>query len=89
MVVTLIEIGTKNVKTPRKIKVIPQWKKTLKYAWSLRLEAIGCVCSVGEVLVSLYIDKFPRGVMAIAATVFIVGGMIARFFIQRNMTDDD
>lgn len=77
------------MKKPRKLELIPNWKKTLKYAWSLRLEAIGCVCQVGEFLVPLYVDKFPRGVMAIAATTFIVGGMIARFFKQRNMSDDD
>jgi hypothetical protein len=73
----------------RKPKLIPNWKKTARYAWSLRLQAIGCVCSVGEFLVPLYADKFPRGVMAIAATVFIVGGMIARFFQQRNMKNGD
>ena len=84
----LIGAGKMTAKNPKKIRVISNWKKTLKYAWSLRLEAIGCICSVGEFLVPLYADKFPRGVMAIAATVFIVGGMIARFFKQRNMSDE-
>ena len=84
-----IEAGKMTAKNPRKLKLIPKWKKTIRYAWSLRLQAIGCVFAVGEVLLPLYEDKFPRSVMAIAATVCIVGGMIARFIPQRNMTDDD
>lgn len=77
------------MKTPKKIKIIPKWKKTLKYSWALRLESIACICAAGEIYVNFYPDKLPRGQMAILATVFIVGGMIARFIKQRNMSDEN
>jgi hypothetical protein len=73
----------------KKPKLIQDWKKTAKHAWSVRFMVLSGICQIGEFLVPLYIDKFPRGVMAIAATVFIVGGMIARFFKQRNMSDEE
>lgn len=77
------------MKTQKKIRIIPQWKKTLKYAWSLRLMALSGVCSVGEILVAYYPDALPRGAMAGLSGSFALGGIIARFYSQRNMTDDD
>jgi len=73
----------------KKIRVIPKWKKTIRYAWSLRLMALSGVCSVGEILVSYYPDALPRGAMAGLSGSFALGGIIAKFFAQRNMTDDD
>ena len=70
-------------------KIIPKWKATLKHAWSLRLVALSGVCSVGEILVSYYPDALPRGAMAGLSGAFALGGLIARFFTQRNISDDD
>ena len=78
-----------SAKSQKKIRVIPQWKKTLRYAWSLRLMALSGVCSVGEILVAYYPDALPRGAMAGLSGSFALGGIIARFYSQRNMTDDD
>lgn len=85
----LIGAGKMSAKSQKKIRVIPQWKKTLRYAWSLRLMALSGVCSVGEILVAYYPDALPRGAMAGLSGSFALGGIIARFYSQRNMTDDD
>ena len=74
-----IGAGKMTAKNPKKIRVIPQWKKTLRYAWSLRLMALSGVCSVGEILVAYYPDALPRGAMAGLSGSFALGGIIARF----------
>jgi hypothetical protein len=72
----------------KKIRVIHNWKSTIKYAWSLRLMALSGVCSVGEIFVAYYPDALPRGAMAGLAGSFALGGIIAKFFSQRNMSDE-
>lgn len=73
----------------KKPKIISNWKKTAKYAWSLRLMALSGICSVGEILIAYYPDALPRGAMAGLSGSFALGGIIARFYSQRNMSDDD
>lgn len=73
----------------KKPKIISNWKKTAKYAWSLRLMALSGICSVGEILIAYYPDALPRGAMAGLSGSFALGGIIARFYSQRNMTDGD
>lgn len=73
----------------KKPKLIPKWKKTLRYAWSLRLMALSGACSVGEILVAYYPDALPRGAMAGLSGSFALGGIIARFYTQGNMSDGD
>lgn len=73
----------------RKPKLIHNWKKTARYAWSIRLMVLSGVCSVGEILVAYYPDALPRGAMAGLSGSFALGGIIAKFFSQRNMSDDD
>ena len=73
----------------KKPKLIRNWRTTAKYSWSLRLMALSGVCSVGEILVAYYPDALPRGAMAGLSVSFALGGIVAKFFAQRNMTDDD
>ena len=73
----------------KKIKVIPQWKKTIRYAWSIRLAILAGVFSAGEVVIAYFPDALPRGSMAGLAGICTLGSIITRFIIQRNMSDDD
>ena len=73
----------------KKPKLIRNWRATAKYAWSLRLMVLSGVCSVGEILVAYYPDALPRGAMAGLSGSFALGGIIAKFFSQRNMSDDE
>lgn len=50
--------------------------------------ALSGVCSVGEILISYYPDALPRGAMAGLSGTFALGGIIARFLSQGNMSDD-
>jgi len=87
MVMTFIVHGS--VAKMKKPKLIRNWKTTAKYAWSLRLMALSGVCSVGEILVAYYPDALPRGAMAGLSGSFALGGIVAKFFSQRNMGDDE
>ena len=73
----------------KKIRVIPQWKKTLRYAWSIRLAIIAGLFSAFEVVLAYFPDVLPRGAMAGAAGVASLGAVITRFLLQRKMTDEN
>ena len=73
----------------RKIKIIPKWKKTLRYAWSIRLAILAGLFSASEVVLAYFPDALPRGAMAGAAGVASLGAVITRFLLQRKMTDED
>jgi hypothetical protein len=72
----------------KKPKLISNWKKTLRYAWSVKLNMLSGVCSAGEVIITYFPDSLPRGVMAGLAGSFALLGGIARFFIQKEMSDE-
>lgn len=77
-----------NLVKMKKIRVIPNWKQTIRYAWSLRFSILSGLCSAGEVIVTYYPDKLPRGAMAGLAGTFALLGTISSLIPQRNMTDD-
>lgn len=77
------------MKTQKKIRIIPQWKKTLKYAWSIRLAILAGLFSSAEVVLAYFPDALPRGAMAGAAGVASLGAVITRFLLQRKMTDEN
>jgi hypothetical protein len=73
----------------RKIKIIPKWKKTLRYAWSIRLAILAGLFSALEVVLAYFPDALPRGAMAGAAGVASLGAVITRFLLQQKMTDEE
>lgn len=73
----------------KKPKLIQDWKKTAKHAWSVRFMALSGICTVGEILISYYPDALPRGAMAGLSGSFALLGIVSRFFQQRNMSDEE
>jgi hypothetical protein len=73
------------MKTPR---IIGNWKSTLKYAWSIKFAVLSGVCSAGEVVITYFPDSLPRGAMAGFAGAFALIGIISRFIMQKEMSDD-
>ena len=83
---TFIKCGRRGkMKTPKKIKIIPQWKKTLRYAWSIRFAVLSGICSAGEVIISYFPDLLPRGAMAGLAVSFALVGIVSRFIVQKDL----
>lgn len=70
-------------------KLIQDWKKTAKYAWSVRFMILSCICALADVVIAYYPDFLPRGAMAGFAGTFGLLGIVARFYQQRNMSDEE
>jgi predicted benzoate:H+ symporter BenE len=71
-----------------KKKLIPTWKKTLKYAWSIRFAVLAGLFSASEVVLAYFPNALPRGTMAGLAGISSFGALVSRFLMQRNMRDE-
>lgn len=73
----------------KRIRLIRNWKKTFRYAWSIRFAILSGICSAGEVVIAYFPDALPRGAMAGLAGSFALFGIISRFIIQQSMKNED
>lgn len=72
--------------------IIPEWKRVLKHAWSVRLALLAGFFSGVEGVLPLFTDKFPRGIFALLSMFFGMGSAVARLILQKKMRtngDDD
>lgn len=70
------------------IKLINNWKVTLRYAWSIKFAVLSGFCSAGEVVITYFPDSLPRGAMAGLAGAFALIGIISRFIMQKEMSNE-
>lgn len=68
------------------MKIIPNWREVLKWAWSIRLAALAAVLSGVEIVLPFFVESFPRGAFAALSFVSTVGAFIARFVAQQGIT---
>lgn len=68
--------------------LVPNWKRILKKAWSIRLMLLAGLLSGCEVILPLYSEAIPRNVFAGLSMLAIAGGFIARIVAQKEMRDD-
>lgn len=66
--------------------LLPDWRRILRRAWSVRLAALAGVLSACEVVLPLFVDSMPRAVFSGLALVTITGAMIARVFAQKGLS---
>lgn len=66
------------------MKLASDWKRILKRAWSLRLNAIALVFGAAELVLPLFVDAFPRSVFAGLSITALVGSMWARLTKQKD-----
>ncbi len=69
------------------MKLIDDWKKILKKAWSIRLLVIASLLSGVEIIIPLLVDSFPKGVFAALSFVFTAAAFIARIVAQKGFED--
>lgn len=67
------------------MNLINDWRRTLRYAWSLRLVMLAAALSAAEVVLPLFVDAMPRGVFAGLSLLAAVGGAVARVVAQPRM----
>ncbi|MFZ3151711.1 MAG: hypothetical protein WA116_08525 [Anaerolineaceae bacterium] len=70
------------------MKLLPEWKKIARRAWSFRLSIIAALLSGAEVVLPLFIDVLPRNLFASLSFVAVVGAAIARVVAQPRMHEE-
>lgn len=70
------------------MKLIEDWKKTLKKAWSVRLLIVAGLLSGVEIILPMYSDVIPRGVFAAASGFVTMAALVARVTVQKKLGDD-
>ena len=71
------------------ISLIPDAKKVLKKAWSVRLGIVAGLFSGLEIVVPFFADAMPRNVFAALSFVAVMGAVVARFVAQPRMRNGD
>lgn len=66
------------------MKLAYDWKRIVKRAWSLRLNAVAFVFGGTELVLPLFVDAFPRYVFAGLSLIALAGSMWARLVQQRD-----
>ena len=70
------------------MKLIDDWKKILKKAWSIRLLVIAGLLSGVEIILPLLVDSFPKGGFAALSFIFTAAAFVARIVAQKGLEDD-
>lgn len=67
------------MKRPR---LLPDWKRVLRKAWSVRLTLLGAAFAGVEMALPLFSDAFPRHVFLALSIGVTVAGTVARLVAQ-------
>lgn len=71
------------------MKLVDDWKKILRRAWSIRMAIIAAVFSGAEVALPYLGDAIPSGPLAALSFVAAAGAIISRVVAQPEMHLDD
>lgn len=68
------------------MKLIPNWRDVLRWAWSVRLGILAGLLSGVELVLPLFSETFPRGVFGLLSFCATVAATVARFVAQKGIT---
>ena len=68
--------------------LLPDWKRILKKAWSVRLMALASILSGCEAVLPYAEFVLPRGSFAAVSFVIVTAALLSRFVVQKSMSDD-
>jgi hypothetical protein len=68
-----------------KLGLLPDWRRVLRRAWSIRLTILAALFTAAEVAVSLFGDVLPRGLFVLLAFTASIGAALARLVAQPEM----
>lgn len=66
------------------MKLITDWQKIIKKAWSIRLLVIAGLLSGVEIILPLFVESFPRGLFAVLSFAFTAAAFVARIVAQKG-----
>ena len=67
------------------MRLIENWLKVLRKAWSIRLIVLAGLLSQVEVLLPMFSDSMPRGLFAGVSLLVTVAAIVARLTAQPKM----
>ena len=70
------------------MRLIDDWRLIVRRAWSFRLAALAAVFSGMEVVLPLYVDRFPRGIFALVSFAVVIVALVSRVVYQQSMERD-
>ncbi len=73
----------------KRLRLNPSWKLIVKRAWSVRFMALAAIFMGCEAIVPLFIDTLPRGLFASLTFLSIVGGAVARLYLQKGIDSSE
>ena len=69
------------------MRLIDDWKKVLRYGWSIRLIILAGLLSGAEVVLPMFSDVIPRNLLALLSMFVTVAAFVARLTAQPKMED--
>ena len=69
------------------MRLVYDWKRVLRYGWSIRLIVLAGLLSGAEVVLPLFDDAIPRNLFAVLSLLVTVGAAVARVVAQPKMYD--
>lgn len=71
------------------MKLIYNWKKVMRKAWSVRLMLLAAILSAAEVALPLIPNNLPRGIFAAVSGGTVAAAFVARLLAQKELDDEE
>ena len=69
------------------MRLIEDWKRLLRYAWSVRLVMLAALLSGAEIVLPMFSDVIPRNTFALLSLLTTIAACIARVVAQPKMRE--
>ena len=69
------------------LRLLPDWRRVLRKAWSVRLILLAGLLSGIEAVLPFFIDNVPTRAFRLATFVITVAALVARLVAQEGLTD--
>lgn len=71
------------------MKLIYNWKKVMRKAWSVRLMLLAAILSAAEVALPLIPNNLPRGIFAAVSGCTVAAAFVARLLAQKELDNEE
>lgn len=75
------------MKRPR-VRLIPRWRRFLRYAWSVRLIILAGVLAGAQAVLPFLTELIPPRILAVMTFVIVMGALVSQFIVQQKLSGD-
>ncbi|MCK2057175.1 hypothetical protein [Methylobacterium sp. 37f] len=70
------------------MRLVDNWRRVVRNAWSLRLSILATVLSGAEIVVQVFLSDppIPKGIFAVLAMLVTIASGVARLFAQPSVS---